>query len=136
MLVFFCAIAFGMLLMFGLGLVSGPAITHMVRKESFVALFQVKEWGQVLRANLGGYLVAIFLYVGLVYAIQILFTTFMVTFVLCGLLPILLFAVTPYASVFMAALFGQAYREGSETLAAADDPAGDEKAEPLPDPVI
>ena len=134
--VLFCTMAFGMLLSIGLHLASGPALTHMAVKGSFGALFQVGEWWKVLRANLGGYLIAIFLMYAIFYAAQLLSSVIFSTFILIFLLPLVLFAIAPYITIITAALYGQAYREGAETLAAADQTSGDEPAEPLPDPVI
>ena len=131
--VFFCTMAFGILLSIGLHLASGPALTHMAVKGSFGALFQVKEWWQILRANLGGYLIVIFLIYAILYAGQLLIYVTLTTLVLMCITPLLFFAITPYTTVLTAVLFGQAYREGAATLTVVDEPAGDE---PLPDPVI
>lgn len=134
--VLFCTMALGMLLSIGLHLVSGPALTHMAVKGSFGALFQVSEWWQVLRANLGGYLIAIFLIYAIYYGTQLLSSVIFSTFFLIFTIPLLLFAFVPYITVITAVLFGQAYREGADTLTAAAQPAGEDTAEPLPDPVI
>lgn len=134
--VLFCTMAFGMLLTVGLHLASGPALTHMAMKGSFGAFFRISEWWQVLRANLGGYLIAIFLVYAIYYAAQLLFSVVFSTIFLIFLIPLLLWVVTPYMTVITAVLFGQAYREGVDTLAAAGQAVGGEPDEPLPDPVI
>jgi hypothetical protein len=131
--VLFCTMAFGILLSIGLHLASGPALTHMAVKGSFGALFQVKEWWQILRANLGGYLIVIFLIYAIGYAIQMLISVTISTLVLMCITPLLLLAVAPYFTVITAVLFGQAYREGVAALAVVVEPAGDE---PQPDPAI
>ncbi len=127
MFVLFLTTAFSMLLSIAAGLVSGPAITHMLVKESFGALFQVNAWWRVLRANLGGYLVALFLIGGLYYAMVLVSSLALYTIVLACLFPLVLVALMPYMSLFAARLFGQVYREAEVEM-----PAGS----PLPDAAI
>ena len=118
MMVLFCSMAVGTLLSFGLGIVSAPSVTHMLVKKEFAALFRFKEWWRVLRANLGGFLIAFFIILGLYFVFQMLTGFVIYSVVLCGLLPVLGAVVCPYLTVISAVLFGQAYREGRDTLAA------------------
>lgn len=112
-MVLFVASAVGMLLSLGLGFIIWPAITHMLVRESFGALFQVKEWWRVLRANLCGYLIAMVILIGLSVTLNILIQVTIFSVILCALLPVLVLIAMPYLSVISAALLAQIYREGA-----------------------
>jgi hypothetical protein len=116
MTVLFCSMALGMLFSFFWALLSGPALTHMTVKRSFAALFHVREWWKILRANLGGYLIALFLILSIGFAVQYLTMTLAYSFILCGIVPLLVIASVPYTGVLTAVLLGQAYREGVGNL--------------------
>lgn len=122
----FCGIAVGILLSVLLGVTYSPALTHMVVKGSFGSLFKVREWFAVMRANLGGYLIALFILWGVIFAMQMIYQLLMFSIVLCLLAPVLAFASMPYLSVVSSVLLGQVYKEGEAALAQsekADEPA-------------
>jgi hypothetical protein len=123
--VLFVATAVGMLFSLGLGFIIWPAITHMLVRESFGALFQVKEWWRVLRANLCGYLIAMVILLGLSFTLNILIQVTIYSVILCALLPVLVFVSMPYLSVISAALLGQIYREGADAVQSASVDASD-----------
>ncbi len=117
MMVFFCSMAVGMFLSVGLGIISAPALAHMVMEQKFAALFHITNWWRVLRANLGGFMIAYFILVGLYISYSFVSYFISLTVVLCGLLPVLWAVSAPYLSVICGVVFGQAYREGLDTLA-------------------
>lgn len=106
----------GMLLSLLLGLVAWPAITYMILEERFSALFEVKAWWKVVRANPGGYLIAMFLFWGVIIAFQVISQWFFFTVVLCVFLPVIYAVAMPYLTLITAGLVGQVYRESLEAL--------------------
>lgn len=107
----------GFLITLGIGIPLPAALTHMVVKNSFSALFQVKEWWQIFRANIGGFLIAFILLWTSTFVVQFLTQFLVSTIILCALAFIVPVVFSPYISVLGAYAFGQAYREAAETLA-------------------
>jgi MFS family permease len=93
-----------------------PAISHMIAEDSFGAAFHVSAWWRNFKANLGGYLIAYVLLVGILGMMYLGFYLMYMTFILCWLLPFIVSAFAIYAGFVAAALFGQAYRVGKENL--------------------
>ena len=116
MLVFGWCMAVGMFLSLLLGLIAWPATTHMIVEERFSALFEVNAWWKVVRANPGGYLIALFLFWGVFMAFQVLSQWFLFTVVLCVFLPVIYAVAMPYLTLLTADLFGQVYRESLVAL--------------------
>ena len=106
--------AFGisMLLSLLLWAILPPALSHTAAKGSFSAGFRVREWWNIFRANIGGFIVAMILaggiYMLLIVAMQIIY----MTIILCFLLPFLFSFVTAYLTIIIFTLFAQAYSEG------------------------
>lgn len=114
-----------------LGIVLPAAITHSAVKDEYAAAFRLKEWGPIFTANLGGFLTAYLVTFGISLVFTLLMQVLVVTILLCWAVPILAFAFSAYLYPVSAALFGEAYRVGSDKLAlkkAAEPPA------PLPEP--
>jgi hypothetical protein len=121
---------FGGMAVMGVGLVlliatvflQPPALGHVIANNSFRAAFRIGEWWQILRANLGGFLVSIILlsgvYMGLVLAMQALY----MTVILCVLIPFLMMFVSTYLLVIYCTLFAQAYAEGVAKLGTQSPP--------------
>ncbi len=118
--VLFCSIALGIFASLALGIAYSPALTHMVVKEKFSAIFAVREWLRVVRANLGGYLIALLIIWGLAFIMQMLAQLIMYSIILCIALPVLMFVGSPYMSVISAVLLGQVYKEGVDALAVVE----------------
>lgn len=95
-----------------------PAMGHIVATNSFQAGFRVREWWQVLRANFGGFVVAIILTGGLYMVVLFLMQALYMTIVLCLAIPLLLAAVSAYVLPIFYALMGYAYAEGAQKLEA------------------
>jgi hypothetical protein len=119
---------FGSMCLFGLGtivwlvlsLFLPPAISHMIAEDSFGAAFHISAWWRNFKANLGGYLIAYVILIGVLGLMYLGFVLMYMTIVLCWLIPFLLSAFAVYAGFVSAALFGQAYRVGKENLELAE----------------
>ncbi len=89
---------------------------HVIEKDDFAAGLRFKEWWQILRANLGGFIAAFGIYwvvsMILSFAMQIL----MMTLILACLLFILIPAMTIYLLLIMYTTTAVAYRDGREKL--------------------
>lgn len=85
---------------------------HVLEKDEFSAGFHFKEWWQVLRANLSGFVIAFVLHyfvsVAFVFVMQILAATF----ILACLLVILIPGMTIYLTLLMYVINATAYRQG------------------------
>ena len=98
-----------------------PVISaHVAVKQSFPAMFRVREWARLLRKGIGGYAAAMVVVIG-VYGLMLVVSqvTFMIPF-LCGLYPFILGARVPWLIGVAGVLFGKAYREANEPVS---DPA-------------
>jgi hypothetical protein len=85
---------------------------HVVATGRFGSLISIAQWGRVLAANPGGFLLVFFVMFGL-WAVQYLvFYLMYITIVLCFLIPIAVAPLAFYAMVISGALAGMAYREG------------------------
>jgi hypothetical protein len=122
----------GMLLSLPISLLLPPALAHGVARDSFAAAFNVREWGKILRANLGGFFTAFVLIAGvyfiLIFALQMIY----MTIIFCFLLPFLLSFLMMYMSVVSAAAIGAAYRRGAQNI---NPPPVAREQEPLSDPI-
>ncbi len=120
----------GMLLLLAAAAFLPPALAHVVATGSFAAAFRVREWGAILRANPGGFVLGYIILMGVsfvgTFAIQIL----QLTIILCCLVPLALAAYSMYMGTVGSALFGQVYREGVAKLQAA--PAAPPPVPPAP----
>jgi hypothetical protein len=89
----------------------------VIETDDFSALFRFKEWWQIFRANLGGFIAAFGIYYllsfVLAFAIQIIFVTIILSCLLIVLLP----AITFYITVIMYATAAVAYKDGKAKLA-------------------
>jgi hypothetical protein len=114
-----------MLISLPLGLLLPAAVANGVAKDSFLAAFHLREWWKILRVNAGGFFTALVLvygsYVLLIFALQIVY----MTVILCFLLPLLANILSFYLTIVCAAALGEAYRRGAELTqpaATADEP--------------
>ncbi|HCK65090.1 MAG TPA: hypothetical protein DHW49_02390 [Anaerolineae bacterium] len=89
----------------------------VIETDDFSALFRFKEWWQIFRANLGGFIAAFGIYYllsfVLAFAIQIIFATIILSCLLIVLMP----AITFYITVIMYATAAVAYKDGKAKLA-------------------
>jgi len=92
------------------------AVGHTVANDSFKAGFDFTGWWQVMKANLGGFAVALLVLFGLLSVIYLIANLFYMTIVLMCLMLIIPMVGMVYIGLVGAALIGQAYREGVERL--------------------
>jgi len=116
MLVLFLSMFVGSVLL-ALGIIPLPAcVSHFAAQDRFSAAFRIGEWWTILWANKLGYFVAFVVVSGILgiayWAFMILYST--IVLICLGFLVLVPAAV--YALFVGAALFGEAYREGTETL--------------------
>jgi hypothetical protein len=109
---FFLMIPLGM----ALGLLLPVIMAHVVATDQFAAAFRVGEWWAILRANLGGFVVAyvvlLALQAGLSFALSLLYFTL----ILCCLVPFIIAPVSLYMMIIRGAVFSLAYREGRQRV--------------------
>ena len=115
-----------------------PAAGHVAVQRRFGAFFQPGQWWKVLRANLGGFLVTLFILFALYFVMMMAIQVLYMTIILCLLIP---FAIAPlgfYVLVIYGRMIGQAYGEGAAKagilpmpLPLVDPTAGADAVEPL-----
>jgi len=116
MLFSFIPLGLGLVSSLAMGIVSPVVIGHVVATHSWAAVFQVKEWWKVFRANLGGFLISFLVVFGVSF-VAIMASEFLYfTLILCCLVPIILSCVTFYISLISYSLYGKAYRAGIQNL--------------------
>lgn len=97
-------------------IIAPAAEMYVIEKDSFSALFQVKEWWKIFRANLSGFLAAFGIYLLasfiISFAVQIVFVTIILSCLLIVLLP----AMTIYLLLIMYATGAIAYKNGKAKL--------------------
>lgn len=108
----------GMLLSFALGIFLPVIICHVVATDEFSAAFRFKECWTIFRANLSGFVFSQVLLMtagfGLSFVMQILYFTI----IGCCLLPFILPFFSYYIMLLWSVLFGRAYREAVQQIAA------------------
>ncbi|MBI5825119.1 MAG: DUF4013 domain-containing protein [Chloroflexi bacterium] len=90
---------------------------HMVDNNDFAAGFRLKEWWQIFRANLGGFIVAFGIYYIVSMALVIVMQILVATLIFACLLFILIPAMTIYLTLVMYTTIAIAYRDGKIKLA-------------------
>jgi hypothetical protein len=98
------------------GIVTLPALMHLIDNGSFGAAFHFNHWWKILRANAGGFILSYLLLVVCIMLINFASSFLMMTVVLGCLYPILLIFGSVYAGIISSALFARAYRTGVEKL--------------------
>jgi hypothetical protein len=102
-----------------LGLLPLPAaVAHFAAQDRLAAAFRIREWWRILSANWLGYLVAFVVVSGI---FGIAYWAFMILYSTLVLLCVGFLLIVPagvYTLLVGAALFGEAYREGAESLEA------------------
>ena len=118
MLILILSIVLGSVL-FVLGILPLPASTaHFAAQDRLAAAFRIREWWRILSANKLGYFV-VFVVVSGIFGIA--YWAFMILYSTLVLLCIGFLVIVPagvYTLLVGAALFGEAYRDGAESLQA------------------
>lgn len=89
---------------------------HVVENNDFAAAFRFKEWWPILRANLGGFIVAFGIYYIVSMALAIVMQILIATLIFACLLFILIPAMTIYITLIMYVTSAIAYRDGKAKL--------------------
>ncbi len=89
---------------------------HVVENNDFAAAFRFKEWWPILRANLGGFIVAFGIYYIVSMALAIVMQILIATLIFACLLFILIPAMTIYLTLIMYVTSAIAYRDGKVKL--------------------
>jgi hypothetical protein len=113
----------GMLLLLAVSVFVPVALAHMIATDEFAAAFRFREWGAILRANLGGFALATVIVMGVGFVFSFVAQILQMTLVLCCLVPLLAGAYSMYVGTISSALFGLVYRDGQAKLAAGPAPA-------------
>ncbi|MCB9110417.1 MAG: DUF4013 domain-containing protein [Anaerolineales bacterium] len=95
-----------------------PAVEmHVIETNDFAAGFRFREWWDIFRANISGFIAAFFIYYLAAMALAILVQIMMATIILACLLPLVLPGITIYIVLIMYVTIAQAYRDGKQKLA-------------------
>jgi len=116
MLLMFLSMAVGSVLLV-LGIIPLPAsVSHFAAQDRMSAAFQIREWWPIVMADKLGYFVAFVVVSGL---LGLAYWAFMILYSTVILLCLGFLVIVPtvfYTMLVGAALFGEAYRGGTETL--------------------
>lgn len=116
MAVMFVSLAVGSLLLV-VGLLPLPAsLTHLAVKDELSAAFKWREWWPILSANRLGYFIAFVVLLGILAMLNFVVLVLYYTIVLMCVAYVILIPISFYALLVGGALFGEAYREGLESL--------------------
>lgn len=118
MIIWFGTLGLMGLLGVGVGILLPVLMAHVVATDQISAVFRVKEWGGIFRANLSGFLIAYLIIIALSMALSMAMSLLYITIILCCIVPFVMAPVTLYLMVIQGAIFGQAYREAQANLAA------------------
>src|SRR5690606_3400237 len=118
-LVIFGGICFLIPISLILAVVTPAAEMKVIETDEFSALFRFKEWWQVFRANLSGFVAAFGIYYLLTFVLSFAIQILMVTVILSCLLIVLLPAITFYVTIIMYVTSAIAYKDGKAKLAQA-----------------
>jgi hypothetical protein len=97
-----------------------PALGNMLAKGKFEAAFHFGEWWPVLKANLGGFILAVVLAMGLFYLMYMLAIALYATIILCFLLPFAFAAILFISGATGFSVYAVAYRDGVRKLAISE----------------
>jgi hypothetical protein len=97
-----------------------PAVGNMIAKGKFEAAFHFREWWPVLKANLGGFVLAVILSMGMFYLMYMLAIVLYATIVLCFLLPFAFVAILFISGATGFSVYAVAYRDGVRKIAVSD----------------
>jgi hypothetical protein len=99
----------------------GAIQVHVIAKQRFGAGFEFNDWWRILRANLGGFLLAFVIFIGLTQLLAGAVAITWLTICLICLVPFIAILVGVYLQLVAAALYALAYREAAEKLAPKAD---------------
>jgi len=116
MIVFFVVVGIGMIVGLAIGIVMPTIMGHVAATDDFGAAFRLKEWWTIFKANAGGFLLAYLIVFAVSMVLNSILGFLYCTIILCCIVPFLTAPVTLYTVIISGALFGEAYREGTEKV--------------------
>jgi hypothetical protein len=90
---------------------------HAIDNNDFTAAFRFREWWDIFRANLSGFIAAFGIYYIATIALTIVVQILMATLILACLVPFLMPAIIAYSILIMYVTIAIAYRDGKVKLA-------------------
>ena len=108
----------GILVSIPLGILWPAMIGQVVATHSFSAIFQIRAWWRIFRANVGGFLMVYVLVIGFSLALYMVFQLLALTIIFCCLAPVVLAGLNFFTIVITYPLYAKAYRDGAQTLSA------------------
>lgn len=115
-LVIFGGICFIIPISLVMAVIIPAAEMKVIETDDFTSLFRVKEWWQIFRANLGGFLVAFGIYYLVTFVLTFAVQIVMATIILSCLLIVLFPAITFYITLVIYATGAVAYKDGKAKL--------------------
>ena len=103
-----------------LALIIPAAEMHVVGNNDFAAGFRFKEWWPILRANLGGFIVAFGIYYIASFVLMFVIQILAITLIFACFMFILIPAMTIYLTLVMYVTNAIAYRDGKAKLAQSE----------------
>jgi len=88
------------------------AVGQYARTGQVGAGYRFREVWQILRANVGGFVIALLIYFAIAFGLGLALQIVYMTIILCCLVPFIMAPITFYLSLMWGYLFGMAYREG------------------------
>jgi hypothetical protein len=98
------------------GVLTPVVVGHVVATHSWTAVFRVKEWWKIFRANLGGFVICYVILLGLSFVSALPAQILYFTVILCCLAPFVLSAVSFYICLISYPLYGLTYRAAIQKL--------------------
>lgn len=100
-----------------IGSIESVALSHVISQKSFLAVFRLREWGPILRANLGGAALGLVITFGAAFGLNMVLQSTGLLLLLCCPLGLAVYGfVTFYISLVNFPIFGQVYRDGVKKL--------------------
>ena len=96
------------------------AMGHMIAEDDFQAAFRIREWWPIFSKNIGGYLLAYIILLGVSWVVSFVLQILMMTIILCVVLPFIWVVFYFYLGIVSSVLFAEAYNEGVQKLADAE----------------
>jgi hypothetical protein len=106
----------GMVIALATGVVMPAVICHVIATDDLSAAFRFREWWDIFRANLSGFVISYLLMTGLIIGFNFLIQILNATIILCCFVPFIMIIGYFYILTTMNVLMAQAYREGTLKL--------------------
>jgi hypothetical protein len=121
----------GLALLTVIGFISPAAQQHVLVTERLSAVYRVREWWPIFRANLAGYLITYLLILALSMVFSLVSQFLYLTIILCFLIPFIWGFVFTYILLVGGVLYAMDYRDGQQKLSLPATGALPERAVPV-----